>query len=65
VPQVTCPSRTRSFGEAHGGQTFGFLSGCGCIPGKDVTIVTWSNLVTSGAGNLVVPEIARTVGAIQ
>ena len=45
----------------HGGQTLGFQSDGGYIPGKDVTIVFWSNSASNMVGRLVVPALAKIV----
>ena len=45
----------------HGGQTLGFLSDGGYIPGEDVTIVIWSNAAESNVQRTIVPAIAGVV----
>ncbi len=47
----------------HGGQTLGFQSDGGIIPGQDVTIVMWSNAMESNASRLLVPVLAAAVSA--
>ncbi|MGD9589570.1 MAG: serine hydrolase [Pyrinomonadaceae bacterium] len=43
----------------HGGETLGFQSDGGYIPGKDVTIVFWSNSASNKVGRSVVPALAK------
>ncbi|MEZ4769575.1 MAG: serine hydrolase [Caldilineales bacterium] len=45
----------------HGGQTLGFLSEGGYIPGEDITIVMWSNAAESNVSRSIVPAIAGIV----
>lgn len=45
----------------HGGETLGFQSDGGYIPGKDVTIVMWANSAQNNVNRLTVPIIAGIV----
>lgn len=45
----------------HGGQTLGFQSDGGFIPGKDVTIVIWSNSAANLVSRMAVPPLAKAV----
>jgi len=47
----------------HGGQTPGFQSDGGYVPGDDVTIVFWANSSENNASRILVPGIAQLVGA--
>jgi D-alanyl-D-alanine carboxypeptidase len=49
----------------HGGQTLGFQSDGGYIPGKDVLIVMWANSASNMVNRTIVPVIAAVVTSDQ
>jgi len=45
----------------HGGQTLGFQSDGGYVPGEEITIVMWSNSAANAVNRLAVPGLAAIV----